>query len=132
MAQDTFIIVNVGFKLGYAVSEQSSFLGGLEVSLNFYRYPAGVGFLLSTEQWNKREVEHYAVQGFYWLAGASFGPTTMKSQTDTTTGYSATISGGALVLPYYRFTTLQNGISAHEIGFYGKLPLPLVYPKIRM
>ncbi len=130
--EETFVIVNIGFKFGYAMSEQSSFLGGLEVSVNFYQGHAGFGFLASTEQWTVRTLDHYAVQAFWGFAGASFGPTSMKSPNDTTSGYSTTFFGGAIVLPYYRYTTLRNGSDAHEIGIYAKLPVPLLYPKIRM
>jgi len=128
-AQEKFVILNIGFKFGYAVSDQSSLVGGIEVSLNYYRDGKGVGILVSTEQLSGREMDHYAVQGFLGLVGMSFGPSVMRTKDDTTSGYSCTLFGGAIALPYYRFTTLQNGVSAHEFGFFAKLPLSFIYPK---
>ncbi len=129
-AQDTFVIVNIGFKFGYAITNQSSFVSGLELSVNYYRDLKGIGILVSTEQWTSgRRLYHYAIQGFYGLVGASFGPTILKSQSGQTIGYSGTLFGGAILLPYYRFTNFQNDTSAHELGVYAKLPLPVVYPK---
>jgi hypothetical protein len=129
-AQDTFVVVNIGIKLGYAVSAPSSMVGGLEVSVNYYRDRKGIGVLVSTEQWYGRSMDHYAVQAFYGLMGMSFGPSIMRTKTSRTSGYSGTLFGGAIVLPYYRFSVFHDDTNAHEVGFYAKLPLPVVHPNL--
>ena len=130
--QDALVIVNIGFKFGYAITKESSMVGGIELSVNFYRDFKGIGFLVSTEQWSGRELDHYAIQVFYGLAGVSFGPAVMRLPTGTTSGYVGTLFGGAFVLPYYRYSFFRNDTNAHEMGLYAKLPLPVIYPKIRM
>jgi len=131
-AQEPYVVLNIGFKFGYSISDESRFVGGIEASLNYYKDFAGVGILVSTEQWSGATLDHYAVQGFWGLLGASFGPAVLRSQTATTTGYAGTLFGGAIVLPYYRYSTFQNDLTAHELGLYAKLPLPIVHPKISM
>lgn len=126
-------MVGIGFKFGYAFADQSSFLGGLELSVNYYRNLTGFGILVSTEQWTSgRRLYHYGLQCFWRFTGVSFGPTILTSKEATVYGCAATVFAGAILLPYYWLSLLPNESDILEFGIYAKLPLPLVHPKFSL
>jgi hypothetical protein len=132
-AEGPYIVVNIGFKFGIVMTGHPDFLGGLELSVNYYKDLKGFGVLVSTEQWTSgRRLYHYGFQGFWKMVGASVGPSILTSKEGNTVGYAATFFGGAILLPYYRLSVFPNESNAHELGMYAKLPLPIVYPKFSL
>jgi hypothetical protein len=132
-AEGPYVVVNIGFKFGIVMTDQPSFLGGIELSVNYYKDLKGFGVLVSTEQWTSgRRLYHYALQGFWRIVGVSVGPSILTSKEEKTVGYAATFFGGAILLPYYRLSVFANEPNAHELGMYAKLPLPIVYPKFSL
>jgi len=121
--QSEIIFVNPGLKVGYTFGANGGFTFGYEVSIvainlsNESRY----GIVYDYDTFGVNSKHHIGIEYMYQAGGIDIGPTFFSNNDFSKIGFSIIPSGGALILPYYNFTYIDQQTMFHEVGSYGKI-----------
>jgi len=119
---------NPGVKLGYAFGKDGGFISGVELSLTttLDNQRGAWGILFSLEKCRSYTMLHFGGEIFpNSPIGFSFGPSLIRQNDKNEFGASATLFGGALILPYYRYTYRHSLTDINELGAFLKWFVPL-------
>jgi hypothetical protein len=119
-----------GFKIGYAFGENGGFINGIEVSIAHLPESSNsiLGACLSVERLNSDIIIHFAFESA-GLIGASIGPTLVISKQERSYGFTGTLFGGILLIPYCRYTYLPARANFFEAGTFVKFPFRISGPE---
>lgn len=122
------IYLNPGVKLGYQFGENGGFVYGFEVSVTTYTkssFPLP-GVVFNIDRCKGKTKIHLGAQTSLML-GMELGPTLYIDNDKQYWGVSTTIFGFVFAIPYYEYTYLFDTNNLHQIGLFGKVPIPVKY-----
>ena len=130
--QDRWFI-SPGFKLGYAFGENGGVVAGAEVSIT--RWPESgrliTGACVSIEEMKPYTFLHVGFEAAS-VVGASVGPTMLISKESRAWGFTGTIWGGLVVLPYFRYSSFSSRADLYEAGAFLKFPMMISGPRLSL
>ena len=130
--QDRWFI-SPGFKLGYAFGENGGVVVGAEVSITHWPESGRVitGACVSIEGMKPYTLLHVGFEAAS-VVGASVGPTMLISKESRSWGFTGTIWGALVVLPYFRYSSFSSTSDLYEAGTFLKFPMMLSGPRLSL
>lgn len=126
-AAEPYYFYNPGIRLGYQFGENGGFVYGLELIIlkKIEAYYPSIGGKVSIDFCKGNTKLHLGAQAAYIL-GLDFGPTIYFSENKINFGYTASIYGLVILMPYYEYTKLfdENNFSINQVGAYLVVPIP--------
>ena len=122
--------LNPGVKFGYAFGNGGGFVFGLELSMVWLNEDRFHGIVIAFERCDNAKLIKYHV-AYETLplinspVGVSLGPSLTIIDDKKYPGFTSTLYGGVLIIPYLAFTFNLGTAPDFDLGSYIKLPIPM-------
>lgn len=125
-AQQNWVSINPGVKLAYEFGSQSGFVFGAEISLVVmpdHDRPYYWGIVASVDQCHDLSKSIIGIEGGYGIVGMCVGPSFLSKKGVDDIGFTITPYAGAVLIPYFSFTSSSKFGYLNEVGSYVKIPI---------
>ncbi|MDB5032913.1 MAG: hypothetical protein JWQ98_154 [Chlorobi bacterium] len=124
------IFVNPGVKLGYTFGDKGGFTVGGEISVTTLPVNASyfLGGLVGLDYCfgAHRTKAHLGLEAGALGVGVDVGPSWVSQVGKSDMGITISPFIGLVLYPYYSTTLMFHGDDIHELGLWGKWPIPVV------